>query len=75
MKNFIEWLMINENLTKEDVIETIKSIHDIILSESDEPDMGKHYGDCIKQNITCRICEYQNWLDGYEIYCRLENKN
>ena len=74
MKTFIEWLIDTESdfveMTKEDVIDNIKDIHNYLLSEGDTPDTGRHYGDCTKQNITCLICLYQNWLDEYEKYCR-----
>jgi hypothetical protein len=76
MKNFIDWL--TDYLSKEDnaqwnkeiVIAIIENIHEILLSEDSAPDMGKHYGDCINENVTCLICQYQNWLDEYEKYCK-----
>lgn len=78
MKNFITWLTehLNEedgvnSWTKEQVIDVIVyDIHNRLLSEDESPDMGRHYGDCTKQNISCLICMYQNWLDEYEKYCR-----
>lgn len=74
MKTFIQWLIDSEEdfegMTKEEVIEDINRIHKILLSEDNEPYMGRHYGDCVKQNISCSICIYQNYLDGYEKYCR-----
>lgn len=76
MMNFVDWL--TEYFSKEDsiqwkkneVIDLIKTAHKIILSEDPSLDMGKHYGDCTNENVTCRFCEYQNWLDKYEKYCR-----
>lgn len=76
MKNFVDWLTEylhkEENLQwkKDEVIIILKNYHKIILSEDPEPNMGKHYGDCTNENVSCIICEYQNWLDRYEKYCR-----
>lgn len=76
MKNFITWLtdylneIDNVKYTKEDTIEEIVNVHNMLLSEE-----ARHYGDCTKENITCLICEYQSFLDGYEKYCRNFIKN
>ena len=82
MKNFIDWLTEKENqddlpfeMSKDDVINWVKKIHNILLSDGKKPWDGKHYGDCIKENISCQICIYQNWLDEYEKYCRDYVKN
>lgn len=77
MKNFITWL--TEQLNKEDGVDSwtkeitkdyLSEIHSIIISDDDDESVGRHYGDCTKQNITCEFCMYQNWLDRYEKYCR-----
>lgn len=78
MKNFVDWL--TEHLSKLDegarewnkksTLEYIQSVHATLISDSELPYIGKHYGDCTNENVSCIICEYQNWLQGYEDYCR-----
>jgi hypothetical protein len=69
MKKFIDWLHdylkqeSGDSWSIEDTIEEVNIIHNQLLTEG-------HYGDCIKENITCRICEYQNWLDRYYDYVK-----
>jgi hypothetical protein len=74
MKTFIQWLIDYEDdfegMTKEEIIETIKETQNILLSDDERLYMGRHYGDCVKQNVSCQICIYQNYLDNYEKYCR-----
>lgn len=77
MLNFIDWLVEKENsddlpfeMTKDDVIGWVKTIHERLLSQGDKSWDGRHYGDCTKQNISCEICFYQTRLDEYEDYCR-----
>lgn len=79
MEKFIPWLveyLNNEEpdspfiFTKKDVIVWVEDIHEQLLSEGNKEWDGRHYGDCTKQNISCLICMYQNWLDEYEKYCR-----
>lgn len=80
MKNFITWL--SEKMTeedgiiwdKEDVCDFISEIHQTIISDEDKPWMGKHYGDCTKENVSCRFCMYQSYLDEYETYCKNQIK-
>lgn len=82
MQNFIDWLTQKENqddlpfeMTREDILNWVKRIHELLISEGKNEWDGKHYGDCVKQNVSCQICLYQNWLDGYEKYCREYVKN
>lgn len=82
MKNFIDWLTEKENqddlpfeMSREDILNWVKRIHEDLISDGKKPWDGKHYGDCTKQNISCQICLYQNWLDDYEKYCREYVKN
>jgi hypothetical protein len=82
MLNFIDWLVEKENsddlpfeMSKDDVVNWVKRIHENLLSDGKKPWDGKHYGDCTKQNVSCEICSYQTWLDGYEDYCRNYIKN
>jgi hypothetical protein len=69
MKKFIDWLHdylkqeSGDSWSIEDTIEEVNIIHNQLLTEG-------HYGDCTKENITCRICEYQNWLDKYYDYVK-----
>lgn len=77
MKNFIEWLVEKTNnddlpfdMSIVDVVTWVKQIQNIIISTDNKPWLGKHYGDCTKQNVSCQICMYQNWLLEYEKYCR-----
>lgn len=77
MKNFIDWLTEKENsddlpfeMTKEDIVNWVKRIHVLLLSDGKKPWDGKHYGDCTKQTVSCEICLYQTWLNEYEKYCR-----
>jgi hypothetical protein len=79
MKNFVDWLTgylsygdypEGFQWTKEDTIKTLTEVHQHLLSENDLPYEGRHYGDCTNENVSCIICEYQNWLQGYEDYCR-----
>ena len=37
-------------------------------------DENGHYGDCTKQNISCRLCLLQNLLDDYYEYVKEEMK-
>lgn len=46
------------NFTLSDCEEYIREMSDILINEG-------HYGDCTNQNVTCRICEFQNELDEY----------
>ena len=73
--NFISWLTEKYKTdygeaTRDELIQWIKDVHSNLLSEESSPYSGRHYGDCTRENITCLICEYQNWLDGYEKYCK-----
>ena len=77
METFIDWLVKKENsddlpfkMSKEDVINWVKRIHENILSDGKKKWEGRHYGDCTKQNISCELCAYQTWLKEYEDYCR-----
>jgi hypothetical protein len=77
METFIDWLVKKENsddlpfkMSKEDVINWVKRIHENILSDGKKKWQGRHYGDCTKQNISCELCAYQTWLKEYEDYCR-----
>jgi hypothetical protein len=69
MKKFIDWLHdylkqeSGDSWYIEDTIEEVNIAHNQLLTEG-------HYGDCTKENITCRICEYQNWLDKYYDYVK-----
>jgi hypothetical protein len=73
MKTFIDWFVEKENpfgMSKQDVINWMKRIHNNLLSEGDKIWEGRHYGDCTKENVTCELCTYQTWLEKYEDYCR-----
>jgi hypothetical protein len=77
METFIDWLVKKENsddlpfkMSKEDVINWVKRIHENILSDGKKKWQGRHYGDCTKQSISCELCAYQTWLKEYEDYCR-----
>lgn len=77
MLNFIDWLTEKENsddlpfeMTKDDIIDWVKKIHNNLLSQGKKDWDGRHYGDCTKQNISCELCLYQTWLDEYENYTR-----
>jgi hypothetical protein len=76
MKTFIEWLVDKTNeddlpfdMSKDDVITWVKNIQEILISDEKKPYMGRHYGDCTKQNIPCQLCLYLNWLVDYKEYC------
>ena len=77
MENFIDWLTQHINrddnlpfiMEKNDIINTVKKIHQIILSEDKTISDGKHYGECTKNKSSCQICLYQIWLDEYKEYC------
>jgi hypothetical protein len=82
MLNFIYWLLEKENsddlpfeMSKDEIIVWVKQIHENLLSDGKKPWEGRHYGDCIKENVSCQICMYQTWLDDYEDYCRNYKKN
>lgn len=78
VKTFIEWLTEYVNseddtpftMSKDDVLTWVKRIQNDLISEGNKPYIGRHYGDCTKQNISCQICMYQTWLDKYEDYTR-----
>ena len=70
MLNFLDYVCSVEKLSREDVIQEMKMIHKVLLSKGKKDWQGRHYGDCTKQNITCVICVYQNWLDKYEEYTK-----
>lgn len=78
--SFIDWLYQYLNTNEagdvewsiEEILLTLEHIHDILLNQKydvNEPWDYTHYGDCTQENISCKICEYQNWLDKYEDYC------
>lgn len=78
-KNFVTWL--TEELssedgpfvwTKEETISWLKDIQDNLILDSDKKDEGRHYGDCVKQNISCRLCMYMDWLEKYYHYIKEE---
>ena len=80
MMNFIDWLVEKENsgdlpfeMTREDVINWIKRIHELLLSDGKKAWDGKHYGNCTNQKVNCEICLYGIWLDEYKKYC-IKNK-
>lgn len=77
MKTFIDWLVEKENsddlpfeMSKEDIINWIKRIHENLLSDGKKKWEGRHHGDCTKQNDSCELCTYQIWLEDYKNYCR-----
>lgn len=82
MKCFIDWLVEKETqaddlpfeMSRQDVIDWVKRIHQNLLSEGKKPYDGRHYGDCTKQNVSCELCLYQSWLEEYEQYCRTFKK-
>lgn len=53
--------------TEQDCIEYIDEMCEILKTEV-------HYGDCTKQNISCKICQFQNELDSYYEYTKNLNK-
>lgn len=69
---FCEWLTaeyIEEGIdcTTGDVAEEILDIAETLIN-------GHHYGDCTKQNISCKICLFQNQLDDYYQYIKEQQK-
>ena len=76
IKTFIDWLTEHVNsendtpftMSKDDVLIWIKRIQNDLIGEGKKPYIGKHYGDCTKQNISCQICVYQTWLEKYKEY-------
>lgn len=75
MKTFLEWLTDQfsgeyGDATKDEVKKWVENAQYILLQEGEEEWKGRHYGDCTKQNITCLICEYQEWLEYYYRYCK-----
>jgi hypothetical protein len=70
MLKFIEYISKTENISQDDLIKELKMIHKVILSKGKKEWDGRHYGDCTKQNISCVICSYQNWLASYEDYTK-----
>lgn len=68
MKTFCEWLTDEYNeegivCSTGDVVEEILDIAETLIN-------GHHYGDCTKQNVTCKVCLFQNQLDDYFQYVK-----
>ena len=82
MKNFITWVTEKLNkdegfyrYTEKDTREILDDIYETLVSDGNKEWDGKHYGDCNKQNVSCRICEFHNLLDEYEKYVNFVKNN
>lgn len=67
MMTFPEWLY---QEYKDDVVGSIEDAVEYVRDMSDWIIREPHYGDCVKQNVSCKICTFQTLLDEYEEYCR-----
>lgn len=68
MKTFLEWLV--QEYHSEGIDCDITEVEKWLRSDFEELISGYHYGDCTKQNVSCKICELQNQLDDYYNYVK-----
>lgn len=67
MKKFNEWL--KEYFEKENIFYSIEEIDQMILEFTNHLILdGKHYGDCTNQNVSCKICDFEDLLSRYYNY-------
>lgn len=72
MKTFCEWL--TDEYHEEGIDCSTGDVAEEILDIADTLINGHHYGDCTKQNVTCKVCMFQNQLDDYFQYVKVNNK-
>lgn len=68
MKTFCEWL--TDEYNEEGIDCSTGDVAEEILDIAESLINGHHYGDCTKQNVTCKVCLFQNQLDDYFQYVK-----
>lgn len=68
LKTFTQFLV--DYFREEDFDTNEQGCIDYIDEMSELLKKDVHYGDCTKQNISCKICEFQNQLDAYYEYTK-----
>lgn len=69
---FNEWLL--QERLKEDISATIDDVNLEIRQTAEWLISEPHYGDCTKQNVTCKICLFEMELNDYYKYTKSQGQ-